>query len=73
MFSKIGKDCLKVYNKSKKIEDALGNIYMEYLNALHSQKLITFARDPIYREIKGVNLKLAAMFLIRFLDEMNKK
>ena len=64
---------MKLYTKSKKIEEGLGSVYMEYLSALEDQQMITFSKDPVYKENKLLNLKFAGMFLNRFVDELKKQ
>lgn len=52
----------------KKEEDALAQIYLEYMQQLDSRSLIKFSRNRVIPQNKELNLMMVTMFLNKFIS-----
>lgn len=63
----LSRSFLKKFMQEKKNEDSLRQIYLEYLQQLHNNKMITYERDRMIPESKDLKLQMISMFLNKFV------
>ena len=57
----------------KKQEDALAQVYLEYLKQIEPHGGLSYSRNPLIKECPQANLKMVSMFLNKFIASFNFK